>query len=88
MNTSVHDSQATELMLKDKDKGEEFCAESAYNAVPQEIIISSKEMKNKVCEKGSRNNPLTDQIKKRQSCEIKNTLLHGTHIRFDGNEYE
>ena len=77
-DASVHDSQATDLLLNDKDKGEEFYADSAYSGVPQEEIITSKEMKNKVCEKGSRNNPLTDQQKNdnREKSRIRSRVEH------------
>lgn len=62
-DASVHDSNATEPLLDEKDKGEEFYADSAYTGEPQEKIISDKEMINKVCEKGTRNHPLTDEQK-------------------------
>jgi len=60
-DASVHDSNATDLLLGDKDKGEPFYADSAYSGEPQERIIESKEMKNMVCEKGYKNKPLTGQ---------------------------
>jgi len=62
-DASVHDSQATDLLLDEKDKGEPFYADSAYTGEPQEKIIESKEMINRVCEKGYRNNPLTKEQK-------------------------
>ena len=62
-DASVHDSQATEALLDEKDKGEPFYADSAYSGKPQEAIIAEKEMINQVCEKGTRNNPLTDEQK-------------------------
>jgi IS5 family transposase len=60
---SVHDSNATDLLLDDRDKDEEFYADSAYSGVPQEAIIATKEMVNRVCEKGARNRPLTHEQK-------------------------
>jgi len=61
-SANVHDSQETEELLdKEKDKGEEFYADSAYTGENQENIILSNEMINKVCEKGTRNHPLTDE---------------------------
>jgi len=62
-DASVHDSQATEELLDEKDTGEDFYADSAYSGEPQEKIIAAKEMNNKVCEKGARNRPLTDEQK-------------------------
>ena len=51
-DASVHDSQATDVLLDEKDKGE-----------PQEKIIERKGMVNRVCEKGYRNKPLTEEQK-------------------------
>jgi IS5 family transposase len=62
-DASVHDSQATEELLDENDKGEDFYADSAYAGEPQEKIIESKGMINKVCEKGTRNHPLTEEQK-------------------------
>jgi hypothetical protein len=36
----VHDSNATDDLLDDNDKGEEFYADSAYSGEPQEKIIA------------------------------------------------
>ncbi len=62
-DTSVHDSQATEGLLDENDKGEPFYADSAYTGKSQEEIIESKEVINQVCEKGYRNKPLTEEQK-------------------------
>jgi IS5 family transposase len=62
-DASVHDSKATDLLLNEKDRGEEFYADSAYSGTPQEKIIESKEMINRVCEKGSKGHPLTEEQK-------------------------
>jgi len=43
-DASVHDSQATEALLEEKDKGEDFYGDSAYSGEPQEKIIADKEM--------------------------------------------
>jgi len=77
-DASVHDSQATEGLLDEKDKGEDFYADSAYSGVPQEKIIAAKEMKNKVCEKGSRNHPLTDvqRANNREKSRIRSRVEH------------
>jgi len=62
-SAEVHDSQITDELLDDKDKGEPFYADSAYTGEPQEKIIARKEMENRVCEKGYRNRPLTEEQK-------------------------
>lgn len=62
-DASVHDSNATDHLLYENDKGEPFYADSAYTGELQEEIISQKEMSNQVCEKGYCNKPLTDEQK-------------------------
>src|SRR5215469_9179385 len=62
-SAEVHDSQATEALLDEKDKGEPLYADSAYTGESQEKIIASKEMENQVCEKGYKNRPLTEDQK-------------------------
>lgn len=62
-DASVHDSQATDELLDEKDRGESFYADSAYTGEPQEKIIEKKGMGNCVCEKGYRNKPLTEEQK-------------------------
>ncbi|MDZ4147703.1 MAG: IS5 family transposase [Flavobacterium sp.] len=63
-DASVHDSQATEGLLDEKDKGQDLYADSAYTGEEQEKTIAKYEMNNKVHEKGYRNKPLTEQQKK------------------------
>ena len=77
-DASVHDSNATDLLLDDKDKGEPFYADSAYSGEPQEKIIESKEMKNVVCEKGYKNKPLTgEQIAgNREKSRVRSRVEH------------
>lgn len=76
-DASVHDSQATGLLLDEKDKGEPFYAD--YTGEPQEKIIASKEMINRVCEKGYRNNPLTEE-QKNQNTEKSRIRSRVEHI--------
>jgi IS5 family transposase len=77
-DASVHDSQVTEELLDEKDKGEDFYADSAYSGEPQEKIIAAKEMNNKVCEKGVRNRPLTDEQKanNREKSRVRSRMEH------------
>jgi IS5 family transposase len=62
-SAEVHDSNATAPLLDENDRGEAFYADSAYTGEPQEKIIASREMENRVCEKGYRNKPLTEEQK-------------------------
>ena len=60
-DASVHDSQALDDLLNEKDKGQDLHADSAYTGEKQEKVIAGYEMNNKVHEKGYRNNPLTEE---------------------------
>jgi IS5 family transposase len=62
-SAEVHDSNATDPLLDENDRGEPFYADSAYTGENQEKIIESKGMENCVCEKGYRNRPLTEEQK-------------------------
>jgi IS5 family transposase len=77
-DASVHDSNATDELLDENDKGEDFYADSAYSGEPQEKIIADKEMNNKVCEKGVRNHPLTDEQKSnnREKSRVRSRVEH------------
>jgi len=59
----VHDSQALDDLLTEKDKGQDLHADSAYTGEEQEKVIDKYQVENKVHEKGYRNKPLTDQQK-------------------------
>lgn len=58
-DASVHDSQALENLLEEND--EDFLGDYAYSDEKQQNIISQKEMIDKTCKKGYRNNPLNEQ---------------------------
>jgi IS5 family transposase len=60
-DASVHDSQALENLLDEKDADEDFYGDSAYSGKKQRDLISQKEMNDKTCKKGHRNNPLNEQ---------------------------
>jgi len=68
---NVHDSQLLDELLDNKDKGEDFYADSAYTGKKQEKIISEKEVINKVHEKGYKNNLLTDEQKAKNKTKSK-----------------
>ena len=77
-DASVHDSQATARLLDEKDKGEDFYADSAYSGEPLEKVISERQMNNKVCEKGTRNHPLTEEQKanNREKSKVRSRVEH------------
>ena len=77
-DASVHDSQATDDLLDENDKGEDFYADSAYSGEPQEKIIATKKMTNKVCEKGARNRPLTEEQRasNREKSRVRSRVEH------------
>ncbi|KAA6329703.1 hypothetical protein EZS27_021511 [termite gut metagenome] len=62
-DASVHDSQAMEPLLDEKDRNQPFYADSAYAGEPQEKVIEKNLMENQVCEKGYRGHPLRDEQK-------------------------
>ena len=62
-DAAVHDSQALDDLLDEKDQGQDLWADSAYTGEAQENTIKKYKVNNKVHEKGTRNTPLTDQQK-------------------------
>ncbi len=63
-DASVHDSQALEALLNERDRGQDLHADSAYTGAKQDGTIDKYGMNNKVHEKGRRGKPLTaGQIK-------------------------
>jgi IS5 family transposase len=62
-DASVHDSQAIEKLLTEKDEGQPLYADSAYTGKDQERVYKKKKVINKINEKGCRNKPLTDEQK-------------------------
>ncbi len=62
-DASVHDSQALDILLDEKDEDQNLHADSAYTGEEQEKTIAKYKMKNKVNEKGYKNKPLTEDQK-------------------------
>jgi len=62
-SASVHDSQALDDLLTEKDEGQHLYADSAYTGEEQEKTIKKYKVKNKVHEKGYKNKPLTEEQK-------------------------
>ena len=83
-DASVHDSQVLENLLDEKDADEDFNGDSAYSGENQRNIISQKEMNDKTCKKGYRNNPLTDQeiVPSFEPCPIIRKLVAISKTRF------
>ncbi len=78
-DASVHDSQAIEGLLTEKDKGQPLYADSAYAGKEQEKVYKKKSVINKVHEKGCRNKPLTEK-QKASNKEKSSTRVRVEHI--------
>lgn len=70
-DASVHDSQALDDLLNEKDKGQPLYADSAYTGDKQKRVIRKHHLKNKVHEKGYRGKPLTDKQKAKNKIKSK-----------------
>ena len=70
-DASVHDSQVLDNLLDSKDENQPLWADSAYTGVIQEAVIEDKKMTNEVCEKGYKNNPLTQAQKENNTIKSK-----------------
>lgn len=62
-DASVHDSQAISDLIEDSDSNHEMYADSAYSGEPIEQLLENKKIRNRIHEKGYRNNPLTEKQK-------------------------
>ncbi len=62
-DASVHDSQALDDLLTEKDEGQDLWADSAYTGEEQNKTIKKYKINNKVHEKGYKNKPLTESQK-------------------------
>lgn len=95
-DASVHDSQETENLLEEEDKGQGLHADSAYSGQTVKDIVEDYEMKNHIHEKGYRNNPLTEEQKQSNHLKSKTRArvehifgfiensMHGSFIRTIG----
>lgn len=64
-DAAVHDSQVLETLLTDDDARHDLYGDSAYSGEPIAVIVRKKKIRNKIHEKGYRNNPLTTAQKER-----------------------
>ena len=73
-DASVHDSNVIEPLIEEKDKGQDLFLDAGYES--REDIVKEYGMNPVICEKGHRNNPLTDEqkqnnrIKSKDRCRI------------------
>lgn len=77
-DASVHDSQILENLIDEKDADEDFYGDSAYRGQNQQDIISQKDMIDKTCKKGYKNNPLTEQdnATNREKSRVRSRVEH------------
>ncbi len=78
-DASVHDSQAMEQLLTEKDEGQPLYADSAYRGEDQETVYKKKKVINKIIEKGYRNKPLTEE-QKANNKEKSRTRVRVEHV--------
>ena len=73
-DASVHDSNVIAPLIEEKDKGQDLFLDAGYESKGE--IVRKKGMNPIICEKGHRNNPLTDEqkqnnrIKSKDRCRI------------------
>ena len=73
------ESQVLKSLLDEKDKGQDFYADSAHTGQKQEEIIEKFNLVNKMHEKGYRGNPLTEEQKENNKKKLK-TRARDEHI--------
>ncbi len=78
-DASVHDSQALDELLTEKDEGQDLWADSAYTGEEQNKTIKKYKVKNKVHEKGYKNKPLTE-AQKESNKEKSKTRARVEHV--------
>jgi len=78
-DASVHDSQALDELLTEKDEDQDLWADSAYTGEDQEKTIKKYKVNNRVHEKGCRNRPLTE-AQKESNTEKSRTRARVEHV--------
>ncbi len=68
---NMHDSEAMGDLLNKADEGQELYGDSAYTGPKCKKLIRKMKMKNKIHEKGYRNNPLSEKSKMRNQKKSK-----------------
>jgi len=66
-DAAVHDSQVFEVLLDqtadENDKKRDIYADSAYRSQDKEVQLAAANLTSQICEKGTRNHPLTEEQK-------------------------
>jgi IS5 family transposase len=70
-SAEVHDSQPTEKLLREEDKGQELYADSAYVGEKIEKILKDREMIPKIIERAFKGKPLTEEQKENNKVKSK-----------------
>jgi len=79
-SAEVHDSQPTEQLIRDTDKGQELYADSAYVGETIDTMLKDKGIIPRIIERAYKNNPLTDEqkaennIKSKTRCRCEHTF--------------
>lgn len=68
-DASVHDSNVIAPLIEESDKGQDLWLDAGYES--KDDIVTNKGMKPIICEKGHRNNPLTDEQKQNNRTKSK-----------------
>ena len=87
-DASVHDSQALDDILEEKDKEQKLHEDSAYTGEEQEKTIAKYEIKNNVHKKGYRNKPLTQEQKANNTKKSKIRAKSRARFWVYGAKYE
>ena len=79
-SAEVHDSQPTEKLLREEDRGQELHADSAYIGEPIEKILKEKGIIPQIIERAFKGKPLTDEqkennrIKSKTRCRVEHAF--------------
>lgn len=70
-DASVHDSQKLDELLENSDAHHDLFGDSAYRSVEIDKKLKRREIRNRICEKGYRNHPLTREQEERNRLKSK-----------------
>ena len=70
-SAEVHDSQPTEKLLRENDRGQELYADSAYTGEPIEKMLRGKEITPQIIERAYKGKPLTEEQKENNHVKSK-----------------
>ncbi|MDC7228509.1 MAG: transposase [Spirochaetales bacterium] len=77
-SAELHDSQVLEELLEESNSHHELSADSAYSEAPIKEIVSELKIRNRIHEKGYKNNPLTEKqkLKNRKKSKTRARVEH------------